>query len=137
MSEESTPARESTPAGTAPTQPIPSAAATEDASAAPAQEPPPPPPPPTAPPYAYPPPPRRPRRGLDLVLVGVVGLILGALLGVGMTAIAVHVVNRHDTGPGHGRYVNRGGPDGQRFPNRRGPGRFPPPAQPQPSPSAS
>jgi hypothetical protein len=136
---------------------IPQAAGVHQPPPAPGPGAPPPPPPGTPPPGAAwgPPGPGRPRGGgwrrmrtVELVAVGLIGLIVGILIGAGVTALAAHVINRHDAGPfrdrGHGYYQQerpggrhgggfrapggngpngpQGGPGGQnQFPQRPGP----------------
>jgi hypothetical protein len=103
---------------------------------------PPPPPPPGPPPWGpwgprgpY----RRRGRGVELLAVGLVGLVLGCVLGAGVTAVAAHFIgDRHGRfdGGGNGWYDRRQGPGFRpNFP--RQPNLPQPPAAPTPAPTAS
>jgi hypothetical protein len=82
-------------------------------------------------------PPRGPyagrRRGIELLLVGLAGLVLGCVLGAGVTAVAAHVIGDHRDGRfgdrGYGWYDRRGPHHNPGFPVR------PAPPSPVPSPS--
>jgi hypothetical protein len=127
---------------TEPTRPIDPAAAPppEPAESGPAATPsPPPPPPPAGPP---PPPPGPPRPGwnrfdqrrprwLPILLVGLIGLLIGAIVGCGIGFVAGHFGEGHGDRGGHSRFDNRpfGGDRGPVF---RGPGVQPPVAPANP-----
>jgi hypothetical protein len=87
------------------------------------------PPPRTGPPWW------RPRSWWQLVVVGVVGLLLGCVLGAGITAVAAAALHgRPDMH--HSRYDHRR-PDNHQRPGRPGPRPPVGPMQPQPSPQVS
>ncbi len=138
---------ETIPATPAAPQPVEPAHTTPAAGTADETVPPPAPPagPPAPPPFG---PPRRwlgrrPQHLLPLVIVGLVGLLLGGILGSGLTALATVAFHRHHHGP-----TQQWGPDGRYGAGHRpGPGMrpgpyyppaapyYPPPYNPSPVPS--
>jgi hypothetical protein len=130
-----------------PTEVVPPAEEPAQAAAPPPPPPPPPPPSPQpqhAQPGAYQPPPtppsptptpqaagygpgwgtgwaRRgpyPRRGIALLIAGLIGLVVGCMLGVGVTAVAAHVIGVHDRSSGV-RGPGWYGPPGERQPRMK------------------